>query len=152
MTAWGVSVFVLQGVLLCIALARGKHDRIVMVLFAAYVASSLLGPSLEGTQRATALGVIDALIVAGMALLWTVRDDMRAWTIGIIGTGKVGLRLAYVTDPYMDHLVYASLVNCALLAQIIAAGGYADAIGVRLDGLFRRIAPRRHGLLRNGAR
>lgn len=151
MTAWGVSVFVLQGALLCLALARGRHDRIVMALFAAYVAATLLGPHLEGSQRDAALAVIDSLICVSMLLLWTAKDDMRAWIIGIIGLGKVGLRMAHVSDPYMDHFAYASVLNCALLAQIISAGGFADAIGVRLDGLLRRVAPRRYSLLRNGA-
>lgn len=153
MTGAGYLVFAIQGALLALALWRGKHDRIVMVLCVAFCVSSVMGPSIdEGTKRDAALAVIDSLIVLGMALLWTVHDDMRAWFIGVVGMGKVAVRMAHVTDPHMDHLIYASVINCALVAQIVAAGGFADAVGYRLDDLFRRIAPKRHGLLRNGHR
>lgn len=143
--------FGLQGFLIVLALFRGKADRIVLVLLAGWVLASAVGPLQNAMQRQVPLSVIDALIGVAMALLWTAADDMRAWWVGVIGFANVGARLTYISGPYIDHWWFAAALNCALFLQITIAGGLLDAVGHRLDDLLRRLAPRRHSLLRNGA-
>jgi len=146
------AIFTLQGLLILYALYRGKSDRIVLTLLAGWIAASAIGPTIDDMHRQVPLSVIDALIGVTMALLWTAKVDMRAWWIGVIGFAKVGARITYVSGPYIDHWWFAAAINCALLLQIMVAGGLLDAIGHRLDDMLRRVAPRRHGLLRDGAR
>jgi hypothetical protein len=145
-----LAIFALQGALILIALWRSKADRIVLVLLTAWVIASVLGPLQSDVARQPALSTIDALVGVAMTLLWSAADDFRAWWVGLIAWVKVALRLSYVISPYMDHWYFAAILNCALLAQTVIAGGFTDAIGHRLDDMLRRFFPRRHSLLHNG--
>lgn len=117
-----------------------------------------LGASLMVTIVAPAsplpyVAAIDAMTCLAMATLWVAYSSMRAWTIGFIGLAKIGATVAaYVVDAYTIHWIYAIFINAAFVLQVLVSGGWIDAMGNRLDNLFARIAPVRHGLLRDGAR
>jgi len=99
------------------------------------------------------VAAIDAMTCLAMAALWTVHQSMRAWTIGFIGLAKTGATVgAYLIDASAVHWGFAAFINAAFVLQVLVAGGWIDAVGIRLDSLFARIAPVRHGLLRHGAR
>jgi len=138
-------------VLLIAAMVR-RGGALTWILVTAFAASSLAGPLLHGIDRVAVLATIDAAIVLGMAAVWTHTYSMTAYSIGFVGMVKCGLRLTYATNPHMDHYVYAAAINCAFALQVLIAGGYTDALGNRLDGMLRRVLPRRYGLLRNGDR
>lgn len=139
---------VLAGLLCAAVLHRGGVEP--RVLIAAFILSSVTGPSLHGIDRIAVLSIIDAGIVLGMAGIWASTVSMTAYSIGLVGMVKCGLRLAYATNPHMDHLAYAAAINCGFAVQVLIAGGFADALGRWLDGVLRRFLPHRYSLLRNG--
>lgn len=146
-----LAIFALQGAAIIAALWYSKADRIVVALLIAWAVASVVGPLQSGVARQPALCVIEAMTAVSMTLLWSAANNFRAYWVGLIAWSKVGLRLYYLTNPYIDHWWFAATLNCALIAQVVIAGGFADAIGHRMDDLLRRFFPRRHSLLHNGA-
>lgn len=128
---------------------RGGCDRIIVALFAAYAVSISVGPALHGMERHVLMWVIDAAIVFGMASMWTARDDMRAYSVGLLGLFQIGWRLAFATGLDVSHLAFAVAINIAVALQILAAGGVIDVVGHWLDDRLRLLFPRRYRLLRN---
>lgn len=95
---------------------------------------------------------IDAATCVVMLVLWTRHTSMRAWSVGFIGLIKgLATLVQYLVDPYAVSWAYAVLINGGFVAQVLVAGGWADAVGFRVDRLFARIAPVRHRLLRDGS-
>ena len=128
---------------------RGGCDRILAVLAWGFVIAVACGQFLHGMERNVAQWLIDCAVVAAMTRLWTAKDDMRAYSIGLLGLGMIGWRLAYASGLDVSHVAFAVTNNVALALQILAAGGILDGLGYWLDDRIRVLFPRRHRLLRN---
>lgn len=132
------------------ALVR-KRDACTLALALGLAASLGVG-SLKPWSALPYLAAIDAVTCIVMLALWTQYTSMRAWTVGFIGLAKGGATWAqYLVDPVNLSWAYALALNAAFLAQVLIAGGWADAVGNWADRLFARVAPVRRSLLRNGA-
>jgi len=137
--------------LLVAAAFRRNRDWCAGIMAMGLVAS--IAAYIAGVLTLHFIAAVDGISCGALAAVWTVQTSMRAWSIGIIGLGKTGATVAaYVIDAYTINLTFALFINAAFLAQVVIAGGWADEVGIRLDNLFARLAPRRHGLLRDGAR
>jgi hypothetical protein len=146
-----VLFFAAASLLVGAAIAR-KGDWCPAVL-AICLAASMLVAAMQPASHLPFIAAIDAMCCLAMAALWTAYNSMRCWSVGLIGLAKTGATLAaYLVDPLHVSLAYALFVNAAFLLQVVVSGGWADGVGSRLDRVFARLAPRRHGLLRNGAR
>ena len=142
----------LIGFIVTFTLLHRKGDwRLVSALALAFIASSIIGPRTHDIDRQVALSAIDTVIVLLMMEPWVVDGDMRAYAVGFLGLGKLGLRLLYTSVSYMNHTLFAVMINCAFIAQVIVAGGFVDALGAWLDRNLRVLFPRRYMLLRDGA-
>jgi hypothetical protein len=87
-----------------------------------------------------------------MLALWTRHTSMRAWVIGFIGLVKCAVSLMqFMSEPVHVGWAYPAFINGAFVAQVLVAGGWIDAVGVRADRLLARLAPVRHRLLRDGS-
>jgi hypothetical protein len=145
---WAVDMALLA--LLGLAWAwRGGSDALIYVLAGGFAISAFFAPFLHGMDRHVLLWLIDAAIVAGMGALWTVKVDMRAYTVGLIGLGKIGWRLAYSSGLDVSHWTFAAAINAGFAMQVIVAGGMLDVAGHWLDDWLRVLLPRRYRLLRN---
>lgn len=151
----GAAYFLLAGLLVGLAIVRrhaamGRPDWCAWTLAAGLCASLLLAESGAWSIMPGA-ATIDALTCLAMLALWTRFTSMRAWMIGIIGMAKCAAHLAqYLADPVHISWWYFFAINGAFLVQVLVAGGWIDAVGIRLDRLFARLAPVRHRLLRDG--
>lgn len=124
---------------------------LVIALTASFFAPIIRAwPEMLGT-----VAIIDAALVVMMLLFWSAKKNMRAWSIAAIGFCKVTATLSYISaETYRENMVDYSIYMIAIYAlyflQIATAGGLVDAIGIRLDNLLLRLAPKRHSILHNG--
>ena len=136
-------------VLVVLAVER-RHDWCAWALAGGLAASMLLAGSGAWSIMPGA-AAIDALTCIIMLLVWTRFHSMRAWSIGFIGLAKGVAHFAqYMADAQHVSWPYFVAINGAFVAQVLVAGGWADAVGDRADRVFARLAPVRHRLLRYG--
>ena len=150
----GLIVLNIQAALLLMAWVwHGGSDRLVYWLGAAFVASAWLGTNLTGMDMHVALAVLDAVIVFVASRAWISGYDLRGWWVGLIGLGKIGLRLGFVTSNFSGagFWFFAAAMNVAFVAQVIIAGGVLDELGRRIADYLGSAGPRRARLLRNVA-
>ena len=141
--------FIAVSALVGLSLLR-RHDWCTWAMAAGLAASMLLAESGAWSIMPGA-ATIDALTCIAMLALWTRYTSMRAWVVGFIGLGKgVAHLLQYLADPVHVTWPYFIAINGAFVVQVLVAGGWIDAVGLRLDHLFARLAPVRHRLLRDG--
>lgn len=151
-----VQFYLLASLLAVAALARSRDA--VSATLAIGLAVSVIAPGYRGWPEMLAtIAVIDTAVCVAMMCFWTIKKVMRAWSVGLIGLGKVAWTLfvalqEYGGNPYIEYSTYVFVLNGAYLLQLIVAGGFVDAIGYRLDCLLRRVLPRRHSLLHNGSK
>lgn len=139
-------------VLLAVAWWR-KRDATVFALATGFALSAMFPLARHGAELLPFIAITDAGIVLAMLAIWTAHDSMRAWFVGFIGLAKCGWTFAAASGGIPGPwLVYAVGLNCAFLAQVCIAGGFADAANNWLDRHARRLVPRRYRMLRNGAR
>lgn len=143
--------FLLAGIITAVAFWR--RPGVTSAILMAGLAASFASPW-SRMELLPYLSTIDVAVVVAMTGIWAHdRHNMRAWTIGFIGLAKCAWTwFAAVNVLQVNTYGYVLPLNCAYLAQVLVAGGFADGIGHRLDDLFRRVVPRRYGLLRNGGR
>lgn len=150
----GLIVLNLQAALLLLAWVwHGGNDRLIYWLGAAFVASAWIGFNLTGIDMHVALALLDALVVFAASRAWISGYDLRGWWIGLIGLGKIGLRLGFVTPNFSGagFWFFAAAMNVAFAAQVIIAGGLCDELGRRIADYLGRAGPLRARLLRNVA-
>jgi len=137
--------------LIVIACAR-KPDAVTGILALGFAAS--VAAPYSQVSLLPAIAIIDGLICVAMAAIYVKQGHpSRAWAVGFVALGKTAWSLgAAVSLLQVNSYSYAVPLNCAFLAQVAIAGGFADAIGHRLDDLCRRFWPRRYFLLRHGPR
>lgn len=123
----------------CLAVWRVGCRPSVLALAAAMTGSWLIGGALHGTDRDVANALLDlGTILAIRATSCGARDRQ----VCAIALGMIMLRCAYMAGPYMDHYPFAVIVNCAVTAQLIIAGGMADGAGRRIDRWVSRLPDR----------
>ncbi len=95
------------------------------------------------------IACLDALVV--LTMLWVVtqcfnRGDCgwceksrRAQVVGLIGTGKIALGLAYASSGgvVVPWNSYAFLINAGFVLQIAVSGGWLNGLGIFLHRLWR---------------
>jgi len=145
------AIYLALAAALSLAALQRKRDWCTGVIAAGLIVSSVMIAA-KPYSPLPFIAAIDAMTCLAMAAIWTAFGSMRAWSVGLIGLAKAGATMtAYLVDASAIAWPYALFINAAFLAQVIVAGGWADGLGSRLDRVFARIAPVRHGLLRNGA-
>lgn len=146
-----MAVDIILGLLIGVAwLWRKRCDKVLGVLTVAFIAAIVAGPLLHDTNRHVALAAIDYVIVFAMLGIWTVHGSMRAYSVGLIGLGKLIGRTLFYSAPFTNHYVFAVAINCAFALQVVAAGGLLDVLGRWLDRALRSLMPRRYRLLFHG--
>lgn len=139
-------------VLLVLATMR-RPDFTTGTVAIGFAASAVVPSFRNGAELLPIIATIDAVICLAMLSVWTAYNSMRAWSIGFIGVAKCGWAWAAAFGIIeVNSWGFALPFNAAFIAQVVIAGGCADAIGDRLDRMLWRFFPRRHFLLRNGPR
>ena len=131
-----------------------RPGKIATVVASTFIGAISLGPLLSGVSQEAFLALMDYAVVFSMLVIWTKRDDMRAYAIGAIGLTKIVFAFAFsptVGFLHVGNWGFAAALNCAFAVQVLIAGGMIDALGHRLDDLLRHHMPRRYRLLRNAA-
>jgi hypothetical protein len=141
--------FALLALLVALAIRRSCDG--CTIAMAAGLGASMLFMQAAPWSPVPGVAFIDAATTLVMLALWTRHVSMRAWAIGFIGLMKCALSMGqFMADPVQVGWTYPALINGAFVAQVLIAGGWADAVGVRADRLLARLAPVRHRLLRDG--
>lgn len=148
-TVWEtLAVYGLQAALWFAALYRRGTPPCVVALAFALPISWLWGEVFIGNDRDVAMMATD---LAMMALLMHFHHDAHQRLVAALALICIGIRAAYVTDHYTSHYAYAVALNCAVVLQLLIAGGWIDQWGKRLDHWLDRVHPRIANAVRNVA-
>ncbi len=140
-TIWEtLAIYGLQSLLWALALWRVGAVPAVAVLGINLMISWWLGELLEGNDRAVAMIMVD---LATVLLLqeWHVSAHERL--VAALAVLMIAWRAAsYAIVPYAGRHTYAAALNCAVVLQLLIAGGWIDDWGRSLDRWLDRLHPR----------
>lgn len=135
-----LAVYGLQSLLWFLALARMGAKPCVVLLGANLAVSWVMGEVFAGDDRRLAMMLLDALTIMALRELQSSGHDKVVATIALI---MIAWRIAaYGIEPYTGHYTYAVAINCAVIAQLLVAGGWIDDWGRSLDHWLDRLHPR----------
>ena len=144
-----LAVYGLQGALWALALWRVGARPCVAVLAGNLACSWWIGEVFAGNDRAVAMIVVDFLTII------TLREfpvGPHEKVVALIALSMILWRAASdVIVPYIGHYTYAVAINCAVIAQLLIAGGLIDEWARRADHWLDRLYPRLARAARNVA-
>lgn len=142
-----------------------RWDSPSLTLLLMHLVAVPLGMAFDKPFLVGVIACLDALVVLGM--LWVVtrcfnrgtcgwcEKSRRAQFVGLIGTGKVALGLAYAGSGglMLSWNDYALMINAAFVLQVAVSGGWLNGLAVFADGVWRRPGGQRVGAVdhREGA-
>lgn len=137
-----LAVYGLQGALWFAALWRVGVRPCVAVMLPALALSMIAGEVLTGDDRAVANILID---LGAILVLREMPVGPHEKFVALISLALIPWHASRsVTDPYIGHYTYAIVINCAVTAQLLIAGGLIDEWARRagdwLDSLHPRLA------------
>jgi hypothetical protein len=137
-----LAVYGLQGTLWAVALWRVGARPCVAVMLPALALSWCAGEVFSGDERAAANILID---LAAIMVLRELPVGPHEKIVALISLALIPWHASRsVTDPYIGHYTYAVVINCAVVAQLLIAGGLIDEWARRaghwLDSLHPRLA------------
>ncbi|NBW09750.1 MAG: hypothetical protein EBR82_17175 [Caulobacteraceae bacterium] len=142
-----LAVYGLQGTLWVVALWRVGARPAVAVLAANLALSWWIGELFAGNDRAVAMIVVDLLTIIGLRELPVGPQEKF---VALIALSMILWRTASsVIVPYMGHYTYAVAINCAVIAQLLIAGGLIDEWARRADHWLDSLHPRLARAARN---
>lgn len=137
-TIWEtLAIYGLQELLWFIALWRMGAKASVAVLGVNLALSWIIGEAFEGNDRTIAMILID---FATVMIMQEMRVTAHERLISALAVLMIAVRLIF--KPYMDHHTYAAALNCAVVLQLLIAGGCIDQWGRSLDRWLHRLDPR----------
>lgn len=146
-TVWEtLAVYGLQGALWFGALYRCGVRPAIVVLFFALPASWWLGELFDGNDRAVAMMLLDYGVVVALLHMHIGTHERL---VALLAQVCIGIRGAYVSVHYTDHYTYAAALNCAVILQLLIAGGWCDQWGHGIDHWLDRMDPRLARAVRN---
>lgn len=135
-----LAVYGLQGALWAAALWRVGARPCVAVMLPALALSWWAGEVFTGNDRDAANLLIQLGVILIMCEMPVGRHEK---VVALISLALIPWHAAgNVTVPYMGHYTYAVVINCAVTAQLLIAGGMVDDWGRRLDHWAGRLHPR----------
>lgn len=137
-TIWEtLAVYGLQGLLWFIALWRMGAKPCVVVLGVNLALSWLIGEALAGNDRAVAMIMLD---FATVMIMQEYHAGPHERLVALLAVLCIANR--FMLKPYMDQHTYAAALNCAVVLQLLIAGGCIDQWGRSLDHWLDRLGPR----------
>lgn len=137
-TIWEtLAIYGLQGLLWFIALWRMGAKPCVVVLGANLALSWLLGEILAGDDRRLAMMLLD---FATVMIMREYHVGPHERLVALLAVLCIAIRL--MLKPYINNYTYVASLNCAVVLQLLIAGGCIDQWGRSLDHWLDRLAPR----------
>jgi len=135
----------------CLAYGRGQWLR--RVLFAAWLAGSLLAVVAQAKSVSVfGMASID-LAVALVALVRFTQDPAKreAQIVGLLSAAAMPSHFIMAASHGSGNwTLYASVCNAIFVLQCLTAGGWLDGLGRGIAGIWHRVHPVRH--IRDGGR
>lgn len=148
-TVWEtLAVYGLQGLLWFLALYRRGARPCIVVLGLSLAASWWIGEVFAGNDRAVAMILLDLALVLVLQELHTGAHQRLVAFLAVV---CIGIRASYASVPYTDRHTYAAALNCAVVLQLLIAGGWCDQWGRSIDDRLDRLHPRLARAVRNVA-
>jgi hypothetical protein len=137
-----LAVYGLQGALWALALWRVGARPCVAVLAVNLAASWAIGEAFTGNDRAAAMILLDLGTIMALREMPTGAHEKF---VALLALAMILWRAAsYAVVPYTGRHTYAVVINCAVVAQLLIAGGLIDEWARRaghwLDSLHPRLA------------
>jgi hypothetical protein len=134
-----LAVYGLQALLWFLALARMGAKPCVVVLGLNLALSWVIGEFFTGADRRLAMMLLDYFTILRLLEL---HPSPRRKLIATIALTMITWRIAaYVIEPYTGHYVYAVAINCAVITQLLIAGGWIDEWGRRINNRLDHLHP-----------
>lgn len=149
-TIWEtLAIYGLQGALWFAALWRMGARPCVLALGVNLAVSWCLGEALVDDDRKVAMIMVDLATVLYLQEKHVSAQERLVAALAVLMITWRGF--SHVIDPHLAHYTYAAALNCAVVLQLLIAGGWVDQWGRSLDRRIDRLHPRVARALRHVA-
>lgn len=134
-------VYAVHGAAWAIAVRRVGFHPAVTVLGLAMCASWAIGEAYAGPTRDVLNIMVDlSTVITLMVCRQHCACGARDRLIALVAQSLIFWRCVHIGGgQYIDHWAFAAVVNCAVLLQLLIAGGLVDVIGRSIDHRLGRL-------------